>query len=378
MKKLDIIKEEAYKSIRYIIPLIFIFMGVLFLRNYSQITNFIGTNIQTISGVLTPLFIGFIIAYILNQPLRFLEKKLKLKRGINLAIIYGSLVILLVLCWLFLVPVIKSNAHDIYNYIPKGIEQIEGLINSISSSPTFSVESADAKMQIKDFINKVVIPFSAAIATVTRDFIIAIMGTVVSYAINITLGIIISVYLLLSKETAIESISIISRKLLGRYYEKVREFVNILDKNIGVYIVAKSMDSTVYAIICTIILTIVKAPYAILLGLIAGVTNMIPFFGPIIGTIVAVVISLFFSFDKAIVVLIVMIVVQQIESAVLEPYFVGKQVGVPPIFTILAVTLAGKYAGFLGILLAVPVTGVFLIYIKRFIEKEKLKYIQKD
>jgi predicted PurR-regulated permease PerM len=73
-----------------------------------------------------------------------------------------------------------------------------------------------------------------------------------------------------------------------------------------------------------------------------------------------------------------MIVVQQIESAVLEPYFVGKQVGVPPIFTILAVTLAGKYAGFLGILLAVPVTGVFLIYIKRFIEKEKLKYIQKD
>lgn len=98
MKKLDIIKEEAYKSIRYIIPLIFIFMGVLFLRNYSQITNFIGTNIQTISGVLTPLFIGFIIAYILNQPLRFLEKKLKLKRGINVAIIYGSLVILLVLC----------------------------------------------------------------------------------------------------------------------------------------------------------------------------------------------------------------------------------------------------------------------------------------
>ena len=98
---------------------------------------------------------------------------------------------------------------------------------------------------------------------------------------------------------------------------------------------------------------------------------MIPFFGPIIGTIVAVVVNLFLSFDKAIVVLIVMIVVQQIESAVLEPYFVGKQVGVPPIFTILAVTVACNYFGIIGILLSVPVAGVILIYFKRFIYKDK-------
>ena len=108
------------------------------------------------------------------------------------------------------------------------------------------------------------------------------------------------------------------------------------------------------------------------LGTIAGITNMIPFFGPIIGTIVAVIINLFFSFDKAIIVLIVMIVVQQLESTILEPYFVGKQVGVPPIFTILAVTIASNYTGFIGILLSVPITGVILMYGKRFLEKEKL------
>jgi len=142
-----------------------------------------------------------------------------------------------------------------------------------------------------------------------------------------------------------------------------------------VYIVAKSIDSTLYGILCTIILAIAGSKYALLLGIIAGITNMIPFFGPIIGTIVAVVINLFFSFNKAIIVLVVMIVVQQIESAVIEPNIVGKQVGVPPVITILAVTFASSYTGFIGILLSVPVASVILMYIKRFIEKEKLKVI---
>ena len=70
-----------------------------------------------------------------------------------------------------------------------------------------------------------------------------------------------------------------------------------------------------------------------------------------------------------------MIVVQQLESAVLEPYFVGKQVGVPAIITILVVTFASNYTGFIGILLSVPVASVVLMYIKRFIQKEKLKSI---
>ena len=147
--------------------------------------------------------------------------------------------------------------------------------------------------------------------------------------------------------------------------------VNILDNNIGIYIVAKAMDSTIYGIICSIILSIIGSKYALFIGIIAGFTNMIPFFGPILGTIIAVVVNLFFSVDKAIMVLIVMIIVQQFESAILEPHFVGKQVGVPPILTMFAVTFAGKYTGFLGILLAVPVMGVILVYLKRFIYNNK-------
>ncbi|MEW9077605.1 AI-2E family transporter [Terrisporobacter glycolicus] len=364
-------KEEFIKSIRYIIPIFLIFVGILVLKNYSNITNFFTDNFEVLNGLLAPFFIGFIIAYMLNQPMKKLEEKFKLKRGLSVLIIYGITLIILIFSWLFIVPVIKSNINELALSIPSGIDQVQDLINNISSQFEFDINNPNIKAQINDFITKVLIPVSSFTASTVSNFIINLMSIIVSYTINIVLGLVISVYLLLSKEKYIKVISLFFQKILKQHYFKVKEFVNILDNNIGVYIVAKAMDSTIYGIICTIVLALTGSRYALFIGIIAGVTNMIPFFGPILGTIIAVVTNLFFSINKAILVLVIMIVVQQLESAILEPHFVGKQVGVPPILTILAVTFAGKYTGFLGILLAVPVTGVLLVYFKRYIYSKK-------
>lgn len=368
------IKNEMMKSIRYIVPIVLVFIGILTLTNFNNITQFIDTNISILLNVFTPLFIGFAIAYIINQPMRFLEHKFKLKRGLSILIIYAAIIGIMVFSWLFIVPIIKSSITDLYSSIPHGINQIESFINEITSKMDFNaINTENIKLQIDGFVTNVLLPLSTSLANIVGDFILNMMSVIVSYTINIFLGIVISIYLLLSKEQTLETLSLLGKKLLGKYYNNTREFVSILDKNVGVYIVAKAIDSTIYGIICTALLYIIKSEYALVVGIIIGLTNMIPFFGPIIGTIVAVVINLFFSFDKALIVLVVMVIAQQLESAILEPHFVGKQVGVPPIFTILAVTLAGKYTGFLGILLAVPVTGVLLTYVNRFIYNEKPK-----
>ncbi len=364
------IKDEFYKSIRYIIPILFTFLCVLILKNFDYITKFLSSNIHTISDLLTPFFIGFIIAYIINQPMKVLENKLGIKRGLSILIIYGSLICIIIFACLFILPTIKSNISDIYTYLPEGIDQVQNFLNNLFSNIKFDISSPDIKNQINDFITKVLLPISTTTASVMGDIVINTTSVIVNYVVNIFLGIVISVYLLLSKEKAIDVIRILAKKILKNNYLKVKEFVNVLDKNIGVYLIAKAMDSTIYGIICSIILSIAGSKYALLLGIIAGITNMIPFFGPIIGAIIAVVVNLFFSFDKALIVLVIMIVVQQLESAILEPFFVGKQVGVPPIFTILAVTFASKYMGLIGILLSVPVTGVLLMYANRFLKKE--------
>lgn len=365
------IKEEMQKSIKYVIPIVLIFVGIGIIQNYSQIVSFFRSNIEVIGGILTPFLIGFVIAYVLNHPMKYIENKFNIKRGICVALIYGVLLALVVFVWLYIVPVVKSNVVEIYNYIPHGINQIENMITSISNEFNININNANAREQINEFITTTIIPLSTSVANALSQTIINLMGTVVSYTFNIFLGIVISIYLLLSKEKSVDISANLCKILFGKYYCRVREFIKILDKNIGTYIVAKAIDSAIYGLSCTVLLYILNSKYALFLGLVVGVTNMIPFFGPIIGTVIVTIINLLFSFDKAVVILIAMIIAQQIESAVLEPYFVGKQVGVPPIITILSVTLAGQYTGFIGMMMSVPIAGVIIIYVNRFIEKYK-------
>lgn len=368
MKKL---LDEISNSVRYIIPIVVFFIGVILYKNFDHIITFTKTNITIISGVLTPFIIGFLIAYILNKPMTFLQNKFKLNRGISVAIIYGILLACLVFIWLYVVPIIQKNITDLYSFMPHNINEIENLINSILSTFKISTKNPESTLQIKEFITNSIIPTMTSIAGVLSQTLLKLIGLVVTYTVNIFLGIVISIYFLISKEKTIQIVNDLCECLFGKFYLKAKEFGKILDKNIGSYIIAKFIDSLIYGTFCTIILVLLKSHYPVFVGIIIGITNMIPFFGPIIGTVVAVFINLFFSFNKALWVLVVMVVVQQLESAILEPHFVGKQVGVPPVLTILAVTLAGNYTGFIGMMLSVPIMGVIIIYVNRYMANKK-------
>lgn len=368
MKKL---LDEISNSVRYIIPIVVFFIGVILYKNFDHIITFTKTNITIISGVLTPFIIGFLIAYILNKPMTFLQNKFKLNRGISVAIIYGILLACLVFIWLYVVPIIQKNITDLYSFMPHNINEIEDLINSILSTFKISTKNPESTLQIKEFITNSIIPTMTSIAGVLSQTLLELIGLVVTYTVNIFLGIVISIYFLISKEKTIQIVNDLCECLFGKFYLKAKEFGKILDKNIGSYIIAKFIDSLIYGTFCTIILVLLKSHYPVFVGIIIGITNMIPFFGPIIGTVVAVFINLFFSFNKALWVLVVMVVVQQLESAILEPHFVGKQVGVPPVLTILAVTLAGNYTGFIGMMLSVPIMGVIIIYVNRYMANKK-------
>lgn len=368
MKKL---LDEISNSVRYIIPIVVFFIGVILYKNFDHIITFTKTNITIISGVLTPFIIGFLIAYILNKPMTFLQNKFKLNRGISVAIIYGILLACLVFIWLYVVPIIQKNITDLYSFMPHNINEIEDLINSILSTFKISTKNPESTLQIKEFITNSIIPTMTSIAGVLSQTLLELIGLVVTYTVNIFLGIVISIYFLISKEKTIQIVNDLCECLFGKFYLKAKEFGKILDKNIGSYIIAKFIDSLIYGTFCTIILVLLKSHYPVFVGIIIGITNMIPFFGPIIGTVVAVFINLFFSFNKALWVLLVMVVVQQLESAILEPHFVGKQVGVPPVLTILAVTLAGNYTGFIGMMLSVPIMGVIIIYVNRYMDNKK-------
>ncbi|HAX72773.1 MAG TPA: AI-2E family transporter, partial [Firmicutes bacterium] len=135
-------------------------------------------------------------------------------------------------------------------------------------------------------------------------------------------------------------------------------------------------DSVFVGICAMIGLAIINAKFAVLLGLVFGITNMVPFVGPIFGTIIAVGINLFYNPMAALIACVFLIIVQQIESLIIDPKVVGKQMGLNPFFTVLAVTIGGQFFGIPGMILGVPIMGVIKLYASTFINSEFLKVVK--
>ncbi|MFR9071334.1 MAG: AI-2E family transporter, partial [Paraclostridium sp.] len=176
--------DEFSKSIRYIIPVVVFFIGFIIYQNFNNILKFITTNVQIISGVLTPFVIGFLIAYILNKPMVYLQKKFKLGRGVSVAIIYGILLAMLVFVWIYIVPIIQKNIADLYSFMPHDMKEVESIINSTLSKFKINVKNPTSALQVKDFMSNSVIPTVTSIAGLLSQTLLELIGLIVTYTVN--------------------------------------------------------------------------------------------------------------------------------------------------------------------------------------------------
>ena len=312
--------------------ILFIFICLLlhkFIENYAFFFKYVEKLLDT----LTPFFWGIGFAYILNPLMIFIEKKnKKINRVVSLLLVYIIFFGLLTVFALFVIPIITQNIKDlydksstfpkiIYEYIEKipnkdlllGISGIEQLIEENSSN-----------------ITKWLINFS-------NGTLSSILGTAFSFTsklLNFVLGLFVSIYFLYEKEKLIDYMKKVIRAfskkekadLIIDYFSKVNSyFYNFL--------VGKLIDSTIIGILCYIGMSILKLRYALLLSIIVGVLNMIPYFGPFMG------------------------------GWYLGPKILGDTVGAKPLFIIFSILVGGSFAGPLGMLLAVPLfKSLFMLW----------------
>lgn len=152
---------------------------------------------------------------------------------------------------------------------------------------------------------------------------------------------------------------------------RIINFVRTYNKMVGFYIGIKAVDSSIVGIIALFGLLIVGEPYAPLIALIVGITNMIPYFGPLMGVIVAMTVAIFVSPMKAFVVFVLLLCIQQFDAWFLEPKLVGKKVGISPLGIILGVTIGGGFLGPIGMLLGSPTMATIKIYYEKLFSKFK-------
>jgi predicted PurR-regulated permease PerM len=180
--------------------------------------------------------------------------------------------------------------------------------------------------------------------------------------VKIILGFLISIYVLLDKERFAEESKTITYILLKEERaQKLILWVRTYNKMIGIYVGTKALDSLIIGLIALVGLIIMKAPYAILIAIVVGFTNMIPYFGPLIGVITGVIVGIFVSPSMAFMIGLFLLALQQFDAWFLEPKLVGKTIGVRPFLIIVGVMIGGGFFGAIGMILSSPTVATLKI-----------------
>lgn len=317
-------------------------------------------------SLLTPFVIAFILAYIFNPIVSFLENKLNIKRIFALLITYGFLILLIGSFILFTAPIIISSIADMVSQFPLYVEKTQYFFIDLGNSlknvdPKTLKEVGDKIMSAMPEIGNFLIGYIGQIFNTTFS--------ISKFIVQFVLAFIICFYIILEKEKFFDFYKKVLYITFGEKYAKLTLDVgNTLNTNIGKYFTGKILDSFIVGLLSAIGLYFLKSKYALLFGTLIGIMNLIPYFGPVIGMTPVVIINLFYDPKIALFSLVYLLLVQQLEVAVIEPKIVGGQLGLSPFLTILAVTVGGGFFGIPGMILSVPIMGVVKIYLSEYIE----------
>lgn len=352
---------------------------VLAISNISQV----GAFFSKIFSILTPFFWGFAIAYILTPVLKYCERMLnriskgKLKprpqRTLSVICTYLFALIVLVVFFRIVVPQIAQSFATLASQIPGWIEQLKILTMDLvekyhlQNIDLNGVEAATFD-KLLNTLQEMLKNVSAALTSAIPQIIQATVNVTAS-VLNVIIGFIISVYMLFSKELFFARI----RKLLTalfpeRSVEKMASLIHESNEIFSGFINGKILDSFIIGLLCFIFMSIFGWPYAMLISVIVGVTNIIPYFGPFIGAIPSILILLMVNPWTALWFAIFILVLQQIDGNIIGPKILGDSTGLSAFWVIFAITIFGSLMGPLGMFIGVPLFAVIYSLIRQFAE----------
>ena len=353
---------------------------------YKTLDNFsaIGAWFKGLLGVLMPFIIGILIAYILYIPSKKVEsfyRKFKRPRFISkkarpLAVftVYLIALILIIIAFRFLIPAVANAVVDFVNnfqgYYSTMMKAIEELPEDsvFKSEELLNIVNEIKNIDFKQFINM------EKIAEYAKGAI-----DVASKVFDFFVALVVSVYVLLQRREILNFFKSLGKamfkentyKSLGRYFDRTNEiFFN--------FIAGQVLDGFVVGIITSIAMSIMGVKYAVPLGFMIGLFNLIPYFGAIIAVVIATLITfLTGGLTQAILMVVVVTILQQLDANIINPKIIGNSLEISPLLVIFAVTVGGAYMGVWGMFLAVPIIAVIKLFITDYIEyKNKIKQTQ--
>lgn len=386
--------KEMFKDWRYMkLCLYVVFTAALLyilyftISNFDEILRFLTTVVGGLLSAFSPLMVGIVIAYLLSplvdtvdnhvlsklfqkmpsDPIK-LEKRKGLRRTLSILITFA--IILLVICVILYAFAVLIVGDLFFTSLQSMVESITSYFlkyESVILQWAQSLPETGLEEDLQDVLNAGI---SWLAKNINTGSIIALITNIGGSLLNLFLGIVISIYLLKDKDFFLRLCRKAMHLLLPmKANAVVTEALHDINTVVSQFVRGQLLDALLVAVMASIGFTLIGLDFAVLIGCFAGICNIIPYFGPIISAVPAAFVGfLTGGLTEGLLAILVVVIVQQIDSNITYPRIVGSSTGLHPLFILVAVTVGGFYAGILGMIIAVPVAAIIKVFIMKKID----------
>ncbi|MBQ8795247.1 MAG: AI-2E family transporter [Clostridia bacterium] len=330
--------------------------------------------IATITKIVAPLVYGLMLAFIINYPYEFCYNRLYKKIGtkkpkmlvvrkvLSIVTTYVFLGVIIAFLVAILIPNVVDSINSFVDQLPVYLAHFSTAFTHVATwvNDTFSVDLSDTKA-IEDFASKLILGENASLISTSHLLNIALnsIWDFLYGLYNAVIAIIVSVYVIGTKDKLLRQ----TRKLTlayvpKRFHKLIRDVKNESYNICGKFIIGKIIDSAIIGVLCFIGLTLIGIDYAVLISVVVGITNIIPFFGPFIGAIPCAILLLLVDPWDCLWFVIFIFGLQQLDGNLIGPKILGDRIGISGIWVLVGVTIGGGLFGFGGMVFGVPVCAV--------------------
>lgn len=328
-----------------------VLIGISFYLGMSHL-NLVAGALKSLNKIIAPFVWAFVIAYLLDGPIRFFEKKLRMRRSLAIALVFVFTVVLIVVLLSFILPQLAQSVMIL-------VDNASGYMSSLDQFVQGIVTRFNLDMNVFDGLlvsyNELVKQGTALL----KDMLPQILNygmAVGSGLISALTAIIASIYMLMGKDKLLGQL----RKVVYAFFplpraQRVLSVSSHANRVFTGFINGKLLDSAIIGVICFVVTSLAKFQFALLISVIVGVTNVIPFFGPFIGAIPSIMILLMVNPLQALEFAIFIVILQQFDGNILGPKILGDSTGLSAMWVLISIIVCGGLFGFAGMLVGVPI-----------------------
>ncbi len=338
-------------------------------------------------GIVRPFLYGAAIAFVLNIPMKAIEKGLfsktknpkadKIKRPVSIFLSFAAVILVIVTVTVTVVPQVTKTMMELGNKIPLFLVEAQVWLEQLfASQPQLlaMLEELDpAKMNWNSIVNTVVSFLRNGLGNVVSSTV-SVASTIIGGVVNIFVALVFSFYILAQKEKLGDQWKrILHAYCSQRVYDRILEVSFLAGKNFSSFITGQCTEAVILGAMFVIAMAVFRFPYAVMVGVLIAFTALIPIVGAFIGCFVGAFLIMVDDPIKAVWFLVLFIVLQQIEGNLIYPHVVGNSVGLPSIWVLAAVTVGGSLMGIVGMLIFIPIVSTVYALIREDVNEKNRK-----